>query len=227
MPSTTLPCLLLLSAALVIGCSERKSDIAASPEGTAAPSANTEVRQPFDEVTQQEERDAVPTQSAQVYRDVAWEELIPKQDLDALLNPPDHLSAIDEGSPADQAMNQRVNPGSAVPASPYERALTSTRIKPEFDRQHVRIPGFVVPLDFDHQQMIKSFLLVPYFGACIHLPPPPPNQVIYGEFADGFQLQSLYDPFYIEGQMRTLPQTTEHGTAAYTLNVKNVYPYED
>jgi len=165
------------------------------------------------------------------YREVRWEELIPKEDLDALLNPPDYLDGIAEGSeydvfPEDAATNATTN--ATDPAEiRYQQALTSAKIKPEFDRQQVRIPGFVVPLEFDDEQTITSFLLVPYFGACMHLPPPPPNQVIYAEFTDGFQVEFLYDAVYIEGELRTAPEDTERGTAAYTMNVKRVSPYEE
>ena len=44
----------------------------------------------------------------------------------------------------------------------------------------IKIPGFAVPLEGDDGfEYINEFLLVPYFGACIHVPPPPPNQVIH------------------------------------------------
>ena len=49
------------------------------------------------------------------------------------------------------------------------------RIRIDLNEKEVRIPGFIVPVDFEQQQTITRFLLVPYFGACIHEPPPPPN----------------------------------------------------
>jgi hypothetical protein len=51
-------------------------------------------------------------------------------------------------------------------------------VNKKLDEQEVRIPGFVVPLEGD-AKTVTAFLLVPYFGACIHVPPPPTNQVIY------------------------------------------------
>lgn len=91
----------------------------------------------------------------------------------------------------------------------------------------MRIPGFVVPLEFDDDPTITSFLLAPYFGACMYLPPPPPNQVVYANFPEGFQVEFLYDPVYIEGELCTFPEDTERGNAAYTMNVKRVFAYED
>lgn len=170
-----------------------------------------------------------PTSSGatQHYREVKWEHLIPKEDLDALLNPPDYLDTIAEGSASDTLNTRSTDNKMTEQESRYQQALRSTKIKPEFDRQQIRIPGFVVPLEFDDEQTITRFLLVPYFGACLHLPPPPPNQVIYAEFPTGFQVAALYDPFYIEGELRTLPEDTEQGTAAYTVRVAWVYPYEE
>ncbi|WP_406827733.1 DUF3299 domain-containing protein [Microbulbifer sp. ARAS458-1] len=164
------------------------------------------------------------------YREVKWEELIPQEDLDALLNPPDYYAMIPEGSDEDVFPTEEPltidGPASAEMAR-YQQALQSAKIKPEFDQQQVRIPGFVVPLEFDDDQTITRFLLVPYFGACMHLPPPPPNQVIYANFPDGFQVEFLYDPVYIEGELRTLPEDTERGNAAYSMNVARVSAYEE
>ena len=49
----------------------------------------------------------------------------------------------------------------------------------------IKIPGFAVPLVEDEGgneggfEYVKEFLLVPVYGMCIHVPPPPPNQVIH------------------------------------------------
>ncbi|PCO07124.1 DUF3299 domain-containing protein [Microbulbifer flavimaris] len=205
---------MLLAAAVSSGCSEAEKAGEATAEQAVNPSATEPAEQQSDAATVE-------------YREVQWEELIPKDDLDALLNPPDYLANIVEGSeqdimPAGPASGSEV--GSTMDR--YQQAMISTKIKPEFDRQQVRIPGFVVPLEFDDNQTITSFLLVPFFGACIHLPPPPPNQVVYAEFPEGFQVNALYDPFYIEGELRTLLEETAQGTAAYSMKVKRVYPYD-
>ena len=43
------------------------------------------------------------------------------------------------------------------------------------DGVRARIPGYVVPLESSAAGHLE-FLLVPYFGACIHTPPPPPTR---------------------------------------------------
>ncbi len=55
------------------------------------------------------------------------------------------------------------------------------KVRNELNGSKVKIPGFVIPLEGD-DKAVTEFLLVPYFGACIHVPPPPPNQIIYVKF---------------------------------------------
>jgi hypothetical protein len=94
------------------------------------------------------------------------------------------------------------------------------------DGQLVRIPGFVVPLDADFKN-VRSFLLVPYFGACIHTPPPPPNQIVH-VVADkplrGNDLMS--DAIWVTGVMNVKRSTTELAEAGYVLRVREVKPYK-
>jgi hypothetical protein len=70
----------------------------------------------------------------------------------------------------------------------------------ELDGKRVRIGGYVVPLDFE-AATIKEFLLVPFVGACIHVPPPPPNQIIYVKTAKGFDVAGSFDPVYVTGTL--------------------------
>ena len=65
-------------------------------------------------------------------------------------------------------------------------------VRPELNGSTVKIPGFVIPLEGD-ENTVTEFLLVPYFGACIHVPPPPPNQIIYVKFPQGAPIQQLWD----------------------------------
>ncbi|MDP5254670.1 MULTISPECIES: DUF3299 domain-containing protein [unclassified Vibrio] len=71
-------------------------------------------------------------------------------------------------------------------------------IRPELSGQQVRIPGFVIPLEVNGETL-SEFLLVPFYGACIHVPPPPPNQIIHVKFAKGTPLKDLWDLVYITG----------------------------
>ena len=81
----------------------------------------------------------------------------------------------------------------------------------------IRMPGYVVPINLDDKGRVTEFFLVPYYGACIHMPPPPPNQVVYVVPAQPFTLKSLTTPYWVSGQMKIGSKTTRLGAAAYTV----------
>ena len=160
------------------------------------------------------------------FRTVEWTELMPDGDLNALMNPPDYLSDIEDGGEED-VLESPIR-GTGDPAGDrYQQALTSTEVRPEFDGQLIRIPGFVVPLDFDERQRVTRFFLVPFFGACIHVPPPPPNQIIYAESAEGFDQASLYDAFWLSGRMSTAMTENDMAVSAYAMKVMAVEVYRE
>ncbi len=100
------------------------------------------------------------------------------------------------------------------------------KIRPELNNTHVKIPGFVIPLNSD-ADIIKEFLLVPYFGACIHVPPPPLNQIIYVEFEKGAPLQDLWDIVYVDGVLKTETKQSEFAQAGYQIIGKKIEPYTE
>lgn len=161
------------------------------------------------------------------YRTIEWTDLMPEGDLEALLNPPDYLDDIADGSMEDRISSQVRNAIEAAGDSRYQQALISTRVVPEFDGEAVRLPGFVVPLAFDEKQRVTRFFLVPYFGACIHVPPPPPNQIVYADYPEGFVLESLYEPFWIAGVLRTSLTENDTATSAYAIRVHRLTPYAE
>lgn len=158
------------------------------------------------------------------FQTIQWTDLIPDEDLEALLNPPDYLDEIEDGSEEDQIggsiQMSKVDPGE----DRYQQALVSTRVIDEMDGQSIRIPGFIVPLEFDDEQTITQFFLVPFFGACIHVPPPPPNQIILVNYPKGLKLTALYDPFWISGVIKTSLIENNVATAAYVMEL---HAYEE
>lgn len=100
------------------------------------------------------------------------------------------------------------------------------------DGKRVKVPGFIVPLDLNEKNLVNEALLVPYFGACIHVPPPPPNQMVYTKKSDGFgQIDingaSLYEPFWFSGTLSLKAFESEYGAVSFTLkNVDAVEPYD-
>lgn len=93
------------------------------------------------------------------------------------------------------------------------------------EKRRVRLPGFIVPLE-DFQERAKEFLLVPYFGACVHLPPPPPNQMIYVTMNKETSI-SWWNPVWIEGTLQVISYKSVYGNAGYRMRVDRVTPYED
>jgi hypothetical protein len=159
---------------------------------------------------------------------IEWIELMPEDDLNALLNPPEYLNQIEDGSEQDQLENaSELAEANDAANDRYQQALVSTRVKPEYDKKKIKVPGFVVPLSFNDDMIITEFFLVPFFGACIHVPPPPPNQMIHVNYEKGLALNSLYDPYVIEGTLNiSTHDGGDMGTAAYAIAVDKIYLYE-
>lgn len=99
-------------------------------------------------------------------------------------------------------------------------------VRPELNGSEVKIPGFVIPLEGD-DKAITEFLLVPYFGACIHVPPPPPNQIIYVKFAKGAPIQQLWDVVYVVGKLQTQHISHEVAEVGYLLEGTALEAYDD
>lgn len=163
------------------------------------------------------------------FQEVNWTELMPKDDLDALLNPPDYISQIADGSAQDKLESLPELSNTNTPKAPdrYQQALESTRVIETFKNKKVRLPGFIVPLQNNDEQQITEFFIVPYFGACLHLPPPPPNQMVHVTFPQGIALQDLYTPFWFEGTLFIQTNSNESGTSAYAMTLNNAFIYQE
>lgn len=193
-----------------------------------------------DSVDSEEPLAEEPLAAKPSYTLIEWTDLLPDDDLEAIENPPEYLADIQDGSEGDQLVSQLKAPALNEGASAnnnqttnerslaedrYQQALASTNIRPEFNERDIRIPGFIVPLEFDDHQTITTFFFVPFFGACIHMPPPPPNQIIYAEYEPGIRLDALYDPFWISGTVFTSLVENDMATAAYSMTVTSIEPY--
>ena len=160
------------------------------------------------------------------FRTVEWLDLMPKKNLDALLNPPDYVSQLEEGAFEDEILTELRNLPKEI-SDPYQQALVSTEVIKEMDGQRIRIPGFVVPLEFGENKKVTQFFLVPYFGACIHVPPPPPNQIIFVTSKKGLAIKELYDPLWISGIISTSRIENDVALAAYKMEMEFSEIYEE
>ncbi|GAA0787203.1 DUF3299 domain-containing protein [Marinobacterium sediminicola] len=105
------------------------------------------------------------------------------------------------------------------------QSLASAPVVETMNGQMVSVPGFVVPLEGEGDK-VDRFFLVPYFGACIHVPPPPSNQIIDVHYEPGTRIESLYDAVIVSGRLTTEVFSHEMGTAGYRLEAFRIAPYE-
>lgn len=94
----------------------------------------------------------------------------------------------------------------------------------ELDGETVRIPGYVVQLEGDDRR-VTEFLLVPYFGACIHVPPPPPNQIIHVRFPEGVPYAVTYDAVWVEGTINVDRTESDIAITGYQIEASEVVSY--
>ena len=148
------------------------------------------------------------------YRVINWEELVPAgwdpmKDLKGL-----DFSALNDSDPRTLQLMKRMR--EVWDNAPANKSLAGMT---------VRIPGFVVPLE-DTKDGLKEFLLVPYFGACVHSPPPPANQIIHVVAATPAKGLRSMDAVWISGRM-TLDKTDSYmGMAGYRIEAQAVAPYQ-
>ena len=141
-------------------------------------------------------------------REIDWLELMPAEDLALLENMP-----------------ELEHEGDGPPLLPDE--IMTGRVVPEMGNVEGRIPGFVVPLKTTKDMRILEFFLVPYYGACIHVPPPPPNQLIHVKYKKVFKVEALYDPVWVQGTLVIDRTETDFGTSSYSMEADVVEPYEE
>lgn len=141
--------------------------------------------------------------------DLDWKELLPESERShytATAPAPIHDYRGEGGPPAVQSQDFNVN-----------KALEGAT---------VRLPGFIVPLEAVRGSKLTEFLLVPYFGSCIHVPPPPPNQIVYVRAGHRTGIDSIYDAYWITGKLHLQTHNTRLGSAAYELSAEKIEPYK-
>lgn len=95
----------------------------------------------------------------------------------------------------------------------------------QYDGKRVAIPGFMVPLE-DDADTVTEFLLVPYAGACIHVPPPPPNQMVHVLMNRSAKVKmSFTDPIVVFGTLKISTVKSPYGSVSYDLTADEVDPY--
>jgi hypothetical protein len=108
----------------------------------------------------------------------------------------------------------------------YRKKSASVELR-SYDGVRVKIPGFMVPLE-DDAEKVREFLLVPYMGACIHTPPPPPNQIVHVRMVAGKSIpMEWYEPVWIHGVFRISAKDSMYGEAAFSLAGDSTEKYKE
>lgn len=160
---------------------------------------------------------------------IMWEDLMPAGAEEALLrqqqeffNMLEERYAANASTLGDATSLDAVEEGSALDYMPQFGTFDAVE---DLDGELIRIPGYVVPFDFDVRQRHREFLFVPYMGACIHTPPPPPNQIIFVRADPAMRIKDIWVPYWLEGELSTEENRNELGDAAYTLRLDQLEPY--
>ncbi|WP_317710845.1 DUF3299 domain-containing protein [Tropicimonas sp. TH_r6] len=95
----------------------------------------------------------------------------------------------------------------------------------EYNGKMVKIPGFVVPLEY-LSTGVTTFILVPYVGACIHVPPPPANQLVLVTTEEPQEFSGLFEPVWVTGVFGTAATATDLADIGYALSAEKVEPYD-
>jgi hypothetical protein len=143
--------------------------------------------------------------AADAPREADWLELMPKDEVDALMNAQASVAMDHENRGAQTGTFNTVN---------------------EMDGQRIKLAGYIVPSQTTEDGKLSEFFLVPYFGACIHVPPPPPNQIILARAAKPIDMTEIYDAFWVTGTLNVEKTESEIAATAYTLDVEAVKLYE-
>jgi len=101
------------------------------------------------------------------------------------------------------------------------------KLNPSLDGVYIKLPGYIIPFDYSTDG-VTSFMLVPYVGACIHVPPPPPNQLVFVTTEDPWPSDKLWDAVWVTGLLEHEMQTTEIAEVGYALkaDLMEIYVWE-
>ncbi len=149
--------------------------------------------------------------------ELKWEDLIPSDFHPEKLLDIEKLATMDDDDPRAKKIMRVYQ--YAMKRAPTVRALNGSMVK---------IPGFVVPLEMDGTKATE-FLLVPYFGACIHVPPPPANQVVHVKAIGKGSVakRSWYDTVWVIGRLTIERLDNKLGSSGYAIAAEKIEPYRE
>ena len=151
--------------------------------------------------------------AAHTFREITWDELVPK-DWDPLKQFKDmNFGVLNDADPRAAEMLKKMR-----------EVWDNAPVNDTLDGQSIRIPGYIVPLE-ESKAGMKEFLLVPYFGACIHTPPPPSNQIIHVLPARAPKNLHSMDTVWVNGRLKAFRSDTFMGASGYRMDAAAIEPY--
>jgi hypothetical protein len=157
--------------------------------------------------------------AAREARELEWLDLLPPEDLEAIQRLPQTMEELNQ-----ELLEKGIDEWSDDVQMPD--VLTSTNVVDELAGEYVRLPGFLVPLEMNERGEAHRFFLVPYFGACIHTPPPPPNQMVHITFSGGLPDHGIYIPYWIVGELEIERTENPLGIATYAIDAERITEFE-
>ena len=156
----------------------------------------------------------------EVYKTIDWNDLMPDPWVKEMTK---DMAAMSKLSYLQDSSDEATKAMSAIRKKLDEAPIVKTQVN-----KKVRIPGYAVPLDADRSDK-REFLLVPYFGACIHTPPPPANQIVLVRPTAQSKIKKMpesMDVLWVEGELKEGRVSTGQGVSGYLLEAVSVAPYE-
>jgi hypothetical protein len=143
-----------------------------------------------------------------------WEELMPAGwDPVAILEDLDINNMADDDPRVDEVIDE------------FLRRWSESPTNPDINAQRLKKPGFVVPLDFEEEK-VDEFFLVPFFWACIHVPPPPPNQIILVRLKKPIEGLGVMEVVWVYGKISVERVSTDIGASGYSLAADKIEFYQ-
>ncbi len=162
------------------------------------------------------------------YKALDWDQLIPEEELKIMKNLSAFLANPHQPLDPNSGIRDEITTALDQLGDPdIQGLMNSINVRPELNNKSVSIPGFIVPVETNAENAITEFFLVPYFGACIHVPPPPPNQIIYVRYDKGLQVKEIWMPFEIRGTLFTELLENDIAISAYTFIADYVEEYKE
>lgn len=158
---------------------------------------------------------ALPLHAADAWPELKWEALVPKG-----WDPAAEFKSLDLSKLQDS------DPRAMEALDKLRKMWDDAPAEPALNGKKMRIAGFALPIERQGDK-VTEFLVVPYFGACIHTPPPPANQIIHAKSVKPLAGVRMMQPFWVYGTLAVQRGETIWGVAGYRLTVDKVAPYED